>query len=620
MRRWYLLFLLATLMTACDFDLPDEALETSAAVPMDELAIPDGFDFGTTKAVRLQVNAVDADGNALHRVPFEVMFQAEDELIKLLTATTGNEGLANLELSLPADVDSLIFHPLYLGLPAWKVVAVSSPALSVTLGEENQEGFTGGGDDAQFFANLLKNSTEATSTEAVLGSRSIPDMSYLGTYTTTGKPNYLTSPNDVVNQSLLDVVNASLPEGQPVPTYHPEYLEGDIASTINLIEDAEIWITFVHEGAGYKNALGFYSYPTDTPPASPDDLEALTVIFPNASFQGSGGSLVTGNKVSIGTFPAGTTLGWFLVPNGWNGTTKKVDYKSNTKFADNHFNTFTSAQYRRHIVSLYDQSLEKVILGMEDLDRPGGDNDFNDAVFYLTASTFSAIQTDNLAVAVNNDDDDEDGVSNAQDIAPNDPTIAFAAYTPGQGVYGSFAFEDLFPHKGDYDMNDVVVDYNFKEYLNASNQIVKMETSLILRATGGVTQNGFGFELGVAPDKIAEVTGSQISGGSLQFLPSGVEAGQEKAVVIAYDDGHALFDGGSNRTYVNTQKGQAEQEPVELDLTVIFTEPIAREYLGLAPFNPFIFTGGLRGKEIHLRNYPPTSLANVDFFGSGDDA
>ena len=43
-------------------------------------------------------------------------------------------------------------------------------------------------------------------------------------------------------------------------------------------------------------------------------------------------------------------------------------------------------------------------------------------------------------------------------------------------------YEDLYPHEGDYDFNDVVV--NFRLVANASNQIVEAKVKLIKMARG----------------------------------------------------------------------------------------------------------------------------------------
>ncbi len=56
-------------------------------------------------------------------------------------------------------------------------------------------------------------------------------------------------------------------------------------------------------------------------------------------------------------------------------------------------------------------------------------------------------------------DTDGDGIANTLDMYPNDATRAFDNYYPSKTVFGTLAFEDLWPGKGDYDMNDLVVDY-----------------------------------------------------------------------------------------------------------------------------------------------------------------
>src|SRR6202012_4672668 len=95
-----------------------------------------------------------------------------------------------------------------------------------------------------------------------------------------GVPKYLITP-DVIGATLLSYVNASLPEGQPLTTTHPNYLTSTNTSTINVTATADVWITFVSEGAGNLNSLAFYTYPTGTPPTSAADIKAATLIFPN---------------------------------------------------------------------------------------------------------------------------------------------------------------------------------------------------------------------------------------------------------------------------------------------------------------------------------------------------
>jgi LruC domain-containing protein len=611
----FLFYLLLISFASCDLDLPENAAnESSNAVPMSELNAPEGFNFGTTKTLKLKVSAVDAEGRVMKYVPFQVVLEEGGDPITLQAATTGEQGAAELLLNVPNSAQEIFVQTPFLGLPAEKSVSISGTnEAEIVLGDENKAEFNTN-EEGEFFKDNGRHNPLPS--EGAISERGSKEFTYMGSYNSTGKPNYLMPKNDQVSYDLLKIINASLPEGYPVPVAHPEYLDNDLVSNIILVEDAEVWVTFVHEGAGYTNALGYYYYDTDKAPTTIDEISKMHVIFPNVSYNGSGGSLVTGNKVYLGSFTKGTTIAWFLVPEGWNSSKKKVDWKENIKFSDKHLNTFTSAAYRQHVALLYDQSLQKLILGMEDLDRPSGDNDFNDAVFYVNVTPFTAVKTTALAPTDNTDDDDGDGVSNSVDVEPKNPAIAFHAYTPAQGTFGTLAFEDLFPNQGDYDMNDLVVDYNFKEYLNAKNEIVKMDVSLKLRAAGGVQHNGFGFEMGVSPDLVASVTGAKLTGNAVKIAANGTEHEQAKAVILAFDDALALLGGG---TLINTEKNKSAISEVPINLEVVFKAPVERAILGAAPFNPFMFVNGLRGKEVHLPDYTPTSLANAAFFGSGDD-
>ena len=156
-------------------------------------------------------------------------------------------------------------------------------------------------------------------------------------------------------------------------------------------------MTFVSEGAGYKNVLGFYTYDLTNPLTTAPTAEQITIVFPNISAQGSGGSLVAGNKVKIGTFPAGTGVGWVLLANGWNNT--QVTNGLWRLFSCPSFNPEADPTLRNHNVLLNDPDNQRIILGFEDIrrDNSGCDNDFNDAVFYVTANPYSALRISNVA-------------------------------------------------------------------------------------------------------------------------------------------------------------------------------------------------------------------------------
>jgi len=219
---------------------------------------------------------------------------------------------------------------------------------------------------------------------------------FLGSYTSDGTPLYFET-SDVVSSSTMTLINNSLPENYPVPTYNPQYISSGYDTDVIVESMADVWVTFVKEGAGYKNVLGFYTYDLNNPPTTAPTASQITIVFPNVSAQGSGGSLVAGNKVKIGTFPAGTGIGWVLLANGWNGTA--VTNGLWRLFSNPNFNPESDPNLKQHNVLLNDPDNQRIILGFEDIRRDNSncDNDFNDAIFYVSANPYEALRITNTA-------------------------------------------------------------------------------------------------------------------------------------------------------------------------------------------------------------------------------
>ena len=222
---------------------------------------------------------------------------------------------------------------------------------------------------------------------------------YLGNFTSNGTPLYLEADRDEISGETLTLIDNSLPESYPVPDFNPHYITAGYDTNIELSERADVWITFVSEGAGYRNTLGFYTYDVNNPPTTRPDVEDITIIFPNASRLYSGGGLLPGDKVKIGTFEAWTGIGWVLLANAWISSQSRVGWGHWQVFSDPDFNPEADPNLRHHNVLLNDPDNERIILGFEDIrrDYASCDNDFNDAIFYITASPYSAISTVNYA-------------------------------------------------------------------------------------------------------------------------------------------------------------------------------------------------------------------------------
>ena len=222
---------------------------------------------------------------------------------------------------------------------------------------------------------------------------------YLGTYTSDGTPNYLEPVGDVVSVETLEMISNSLPESYPVPEYNPHYITSGYDTNLEIEANADVWVTFVSEGAGYKNVLGYYTYDVNNPPTTTPQPEDITIIFPNVSALGSGGGLLVGDKVKIGSFTAGTGIGWVLLANAWNSNTSTVGNGLWQLYSNPEFNPEAQPELQHHNVLLNDPDNQRIILGFEDIRRDYGscDNDFNDAVFYVTANPYTALRTTNYA-------------------------------------------------------------------------------------------------------------------------------------------------------------------------------------------------------------------------------
>lgn len=243
--------------------------------------------------------------------------------------------------------------------------------------------------------------------------------------------------NHSVDESLLNTISQALPEeGQRI---EQNFLNQAYDPNIYLSDASQMAITFIDEGAGYRNSLGYFTYNTgafdgltfddididDSGIVSANELNNLSgvnadLIFPNASKTYGGGNLQMGDTYVLGggtstfnndgtyafeggtVFEAETNVGFFLMANAWNdnGSVGTVDgwdgtagdpytyYSMDFLNPENDWDaTIGTLDYDARHVALTFESTERdtLILGFEDLNRAtgGSDDDFNDAVFII---------------------------------------------------------------------------------------------------------------------------------------------------------------------------------------------------------------------------------------------
>lgn len=582
MKKIYLILkiLIIVLVVSSCLNEPEQ-VEDISENPIENIVIPENFDFSTTKQIELSLAVPEYLSNAV----FTVVAQSRDYgNMEIGTATFNEDGIFSSLYDVPTYIDTLVINSGYIGFIDGIIIPI----------EVNSATF----DYRPLYEETSTKSAAASTFTSSLKSAGISAYNYLGDYNSTGVPDYLVA-SDQIEQNLLDDVNASLPEYKKVPEVNPEFIASSTETNLVITKKADVWVTFVSEGAGYRNALGYYSYEKGKAPASVDEIENLTIVLPNVSFSGSGGGLTSGNKVYLGQFDANTVVAWFLVADGWNGS--DVGDGRGIYFSDPELNPESNPSNRNHMVMLWDKGREQVLMGFEDINREqsGCDQDFNDAIFYASSNPVDAIERTNVQEIVAANDSDGDGINDEIDDFPYDPNRAFNNFSPSARDFGTLAYEDLWPSKGDYDFNDVVVDYRFNKVANYINKIQSIEATFYVKHIGGSFKNGLAFIIPVSSSNIKSVENQVMNAGYANLKSNGTESGVSETVIFVSENISAL-------------KGDT------LKIVVNFNSPVSSSSLGSAPFNPFIIVDGERSREVHLPDMKPTSKGTV-YLGQNDD-
>lgn len=589
----YLLFL-----ASCNKDSkePDETPKTS----MENLVVNSSFNWSTTRNATFRIIALDNQDNPLEGVKFEVLSGDPEEGGKLIVSgTTNSNGVYELDYQVPTYYTHLYVTTDYLGLVNLSQVELNDGGFELQLGGRKQ-------------VPMFKSVQTPQAANAV--------YKFLGGYNSQGVPDYLEPENDPITADFLDDINNTLPERVRLDNSHPEYFFDVYDHNLRLVETCDVWVTFITEGAGYKNVLGFYTYQTGDEPQTPEDIDTISIIFPNGSLQGSGGGLQSGNKVYLGRYNANTTISWALIADGWvNGQVTDGRW---TVYSNKNLNPAPDPSLKQQTVLLYDPGRERLLLGVEDIRRnsSGCDHDFNDAIFFVTANPVQAIDVTDLPIVdYTGEDDDADGIPDNFDDYPNDPERAFDNFFFTDGDFGTLAFEDLWPFRGDYDFNDAVIDYNFNQVTNGNNELVELSATLILRAHGAFYHNGFGIEFPFPANAVESVAGTFLSSNYITNNANGTESGQSNAVVIMWDDSYEVLPPQYSGIGANTTEGVPFIIPDTLQIMLRLADPIPLNQTGVPPYNPFIIVDGQRGVEVHLPNKAPTALADLRLIGTGHD-
>ena len=583
-------------------------------------AAPDGFSYNTTKEITIDVRLLSESEKPLRGVMVAIFdpsnAKAGSELTKVLS---DKDGYVRTKLRASASQSNFIVDAQYFGLLRNIKVYAQNDVVSAVIGGKSVA--TG-----NIVVEKISYSTPERFRLSALkaGVNGLDSKTYLSydpkNYDELGRPIAArrSTPDAIDWDALKEKIDNALPESQYV---NSKYVNTEAPANLTITALADVWITFVHEGADYRNSFGYYTYPTGHPPVSNSDIDTIRMVFPNASLQGhrGEGNMIRGDKVKIGRFPAGVSIGFVLFQNAYNNDNSIST--SNTTFYSNEDLNPESGRLLRHNVLLNNAAQGTFLIGFEDIDRRdgyGSDQDFNDLVVYAQSNPVEAISPLDIPYLEDKvKDTDGDGVPDDRDEYPNDKDRAYNRYYPSKTIWGTTAFEDLWPSEGDYDLNDLVISYQYKFAMSSSNKVADLTASYKPLAAGALQPNGFGVELPISPSAIASVTGATLTESYIKLNSNGTEAGQANAVIIPFDNHRSLF--GGFQSFVNTVTSSNLYASPTITLNILFSTPLDESFTINAPFNPFMISGMRRGNEIHLVNKAPTSLVNGSLFGTESD-
>lgn len=249
-------------------------------------------------------------------------------------------------------------------------------------------------------------------------------------------------------------------------------------------DETAVVLTALRGWTCWNSSLGYYYYRYDQAPASLKDVKVYAV-FPNTQMTWNNGSLQASPQgIKEGTtvqlkyfddpeypkgknFPKGYYIGFILACNAWNNyftgfnsyTLTEGFYASSTKGFSTKVNSGIDVR-----TAMFKDKNSNIAIAFEDF---MDDQNFTDVVFSLKANP------------------------EITNVPPVDEDLNTTIEKTG--VY---AFEDEWPKAGDYDMNDVLVQYTYQKVFNIFNEILSESfTFKTLYNKSTVFTNGLGFIL-----------------------------------------------------------------------------------------------------------------------------
>jgi hypothetical protein len=187
-------------------------------------------------------------------------------------------------------------------------------------------------------------------------------------------------PDDIIHSKACPTLYGSImeqfPEYKNNETNQELLFNTKAEKQVVLLQESEVYVSFISEGAGFSNTFGWYAYDSAAAPGSASEIK-LNILFPVVS----GMLLKQGDMLRLGNgkFKAGTVIGFFLIVGGWEN--KAINYNKLTLYTDHYLNPNGQQQH----ILFKQKDCGDVVLAFEDkVLGEGSDADFNDIIFTVT--------------------------------------------------------------------------------------------------------------------------------------------------------------------------------------------------------------------------------------------
>lgn len=594
-------FAMAMCMTACVNEDLYRPAEPEPLKPISEY-----FDFNTTQKVRCEINYGSLAAGSL--VEVYTSNPLEDETGPVMQPTRqadysihlDSKGQFNGMIELPGSATQLYVYSSSYASPTLTVSDIQSGRVSIktetfktrstrtTSGEKqvyslgnNIYSLFSGQDE---YGNVKDYDSNGLLSDGSLIPQFYSSLQYMLWGGKTSKPSGLNNRQYAVGS---DVINTSLLSRAINPATGQE----------EDIESINLYFTLVGEAAWNENAIGYYYYDTANPPSSPNDVKKIIILpncsLPNHAPYGNKGNYIIDNqnapaksnmqvqllyvdengKASV-NFPSGITIGYFLIANAYgNGSTHLTSPNlSKTTYYSNE--VWNNGSEKRYIA--LEANDGSILYGVED---GTGDFSADDVLWTISSSPNFAMNKPAELPKI--------------DVDMNE-RITYTTQTTTR----TYAFEDIWPTGGDYDLNDVIIEHTRSITFNQKNYVSEVTDEFKAVNPKGSADYTDAFGVQISPNYRENIT-----------LPKGAIDETETSSILVF-------------TNAKNQSGQTKTITRKFGNSL--SSGVQKSVIEAEDLNPFIISQYVAGSqsrtEVHMPKAEATKFANSSLASTQDDA